>query len=294
MERVAITGAHGTIGRALSASLRQRGVHVIRIGRQADCDLRWEIGKVPLEPAALEGVGGVVNLAGAPIDRRWTRARREAIVRTRVDGTSELARVLASLRSPPRALVSASAMGFYGDRGDEILDETSERGTGFLAEVVAAWEAASTPAKDAGIRVVNARMGVVLASQGGALARMLPFFRAGVGATRVGSGKQWLTWIALRDAVRGLRFLLEGTLSGAVNVTAPQPVRNRDFVHALGRALRRPSIVPAPAFALRLVFGRMVQETLLASQRVLPRRLLGEGFSWEEGSLEAALAHIAR
>jgi len=209
-----------------------------------------------------------------------------------VQGTSLLARTLAGMSPAPGVLLSASAVGIYGDRGDEVLTEDSPPGTGFLPEVGRAWEQAAQPAAEAGIRVVCLRMGVVLAREGGALARMLPLFRLGLGA-RLGSGRQWMSWIALADATAAMLHLLQAdSVSGPVNLTAPNPVTNREFTLTLARVLRRPALLSVPALALRVVFGEMADEALLASTRVVPRRLLDSGFSFQHAELEAALRAV--
>jgi uncharacterized protein (TIGR01777 family) len=233
----------------------------------------------------------VVHLAGEGIAAgRWTPDRKACIAASRVGGTRLLCERLAALRSPPRVLVCASAVGYYGDRGEEELDEDSGPGKGFLAEVCAEWEAAAQPAHDAGIRVVSLRLGVVLAPDGGALAKMLPPFRLGLGGL-IGSGRQWMSWISRGDAIALMLFAMaEGGVSGPLNAVSPDPVRQRDFARILGRALRRPSCVPAPAAALRLLFGEMADEALLASQRALPKRALAAGFAFRHPELQPFLA----
>ncbi len=229
-----------------------------------------------------------MNLSGANIGRRWSDRRKAEILESRVHATDLLARTAASLDPRPSALVSSGGVGIYGDRGDEVLTEESELGSGFLADVGRAWEAAAEPAREAGIRVVSFRQGVVLSRRGGALERMLTPFRLGLGG-RVGSGRQWWSWIALDDSVAGFRFALESDLAGTVNLTSPSPVPNAQFVKALGRALHRPTAIPAPAFALKTVFGEMADAALLQGQRVLPARLLEAGFTFRYPELDAAL-----
>lgn len=237
----------------------------------------------------------VINLAGAPIAERWTPKRRRRIRDSRVNGTRALAQALAEMPNKPRAFISGSAIGYYGaDRGDELLTEASSRGSGFLADIAHEWEQATAPAAEAGVRVVIARTGIVLAPAGGALQRMLPPFRLGLGGP-LGSGRQWTSWITLHDTVRALEFLLESpSASGPVNLVAPDAVRNEAFAATLGRVLRRPAVVPVPAFALELLFGTMARQTILASQRVLPQRLASAGFECEHPHLEAALRAVLR
>jgi uncharacterized protein (TIGR01777 family) len=289
--RVAVAGASGSIGQALVAHLRAQGHHVLHIGRSGAAEVRWDPARGTLDATALEGLDAVVNLAGERIDQRWTSEARRRIVDSRVQATSLLASTLPRLSRRPAVLVNMSAVGFYGGRGDEVLDERSATGTGFMAEAVRAWEAAADPARDAGLRVVHPRTGVVLHPSFGALRRMLPVFQLGAGG-RVGHGRQWMSWIGLTDTVRGLAWLaLDATLAGPVNLTSPVPVRNADFARILARVLRRPAIAAAPAFAIRLVYGRMGQESVVDGQRVLPARLLGAGFRFRHPELEAALRH---
>lgn len=241
----------------------------------------------------LEGITAAVHLSGVNLSgRRWRSGFKREILESRVTPTRTLAGLLAGLNAKPEVLVCASAIGFYGSRKDEILTETSLPGSGFLAEVCQEWEEATRLATNAGIRVVHLRFGVVLSREGGALAQMLPVFRAGLGG-RLGSGGQWVSWISLPDTVRAIEFAVETTsLSGAVNVVAPNPVTNLEFTRALGHALHRPTLLPAPAFALEWAFGEMAQATLLASQRVLPANLSAAGFQFEYPGIEAALRAV--
>jgi uncharacterized protein (TIGR01777 family) len=249
-----------------------------------------------LDARQLDGLDAVVHLAGEPLSRRWSEERKARIRHSRVDTTRRLAEAMArALSSParaPRTLVTASAIGIYGrDRGDEPLDEESTTGTDFLAEVATAWEGATAPAREAGVRAVTPRFGLILSPTGGALARMLLPFRLGLGG-RVGSGRQWWSWIALDDVVGIVRFALATpALAGAVNAVAPHPVTNAEFTDTLGRVLRRPTIIVVPAFALRLVFGEMADATLLANQRVIPKRLQDAGFEFRHPTLEEALKY---
>jgi len=242
-----------------------------------------------MDTAKLEGIEAVIHLAGESIQGRWTPKKKARILESRYKGTRLLAEALGHLAKPPRVLVCASAIGYYGDRGDELLREESASGSGFLAQVCREWESATEPATKKGIRVVNLRFGVVLGAAGGALAQMLPPFKMGVGG-RVGSGKQYMSWIALDDVVGAVEHALvtEG-LRGPVNAVAPNPARNVEFTKALGRVLSRPTIFPLPAFVVKLAFGRMGEELLLASQRVEPARLAASGYKFRYPELEGAL-----
>ena len=275
--RVAVTGASGLIGTALCRSLAARGDIVLPMGR-------------PYDARVLHGVDAVVHLAGASISDRWSGAHQRAILDSRVQGTTFIARTLAQLDPKPRVLVSASAVGWYGDRGDEVLDETSGPGRGFLADVTRVWEASADAARDAGIRVVYPRTGLVLTPLGGLLARLLPIFRIGAGG-RIGSGAQWMSWIALADAVAALEHIITAdALHGAVNMVAPTPVTNAEFTRVLGDVLHRPTLATVPPFALRLAFGaQMTEELFLASQRAVPRALERSGFAFTLPTMDAAL-----
>jgi uncharacterized protein (TIGR01777 family) len=295
--KIAVTGASGLIGTPLVAALRDGGHEVVRFVRReprlAD-EARWDPAAGSIDAAALENVAAVIHLAGAGIgDRRWTDAYKREILDSRVDGTGLLASTLARMEYPPAVLVSGSAIGWYGDRGDEVLDETARAGSGFLADVTRAWEAAAAPAAAAGIRVAYARTGIVLSPAGGALRRMLLPFKLGVGG-RLGSGDQWWSWITLHDEVRALVHLATASdLEGPVNLTAPQPSTNRDFVATLGRALRRPAVIPTPTFALKAILGSELADALLfQSQRVMPHRLLDDGFTFDHPELGAGLQAI--
>lgn len=297
--RIAITGASGFLGCALANRLHDRRVVVQRVRRGAQAvppDVAWQPGKeVAVNLAPLNGASAVVHLAGAPIAERWTSAHKRVIRDSRVGPTSLLARSLAQLSDPPRLLLSGSAVGIYGDRGDEELDESSALGTGFLADVASAWEQATAPAAKAGIRVVHLRTGIVLNPSGGALAKMLTPFRLGAGGT-IGSGKQWMSWISLGDWLSAVEFLLaEESIAGPVNLVAPNPVPNEEFTRSLARVLSRPALARVPALAIELLFGEMGRATLLASQRVHPRRLMNARFEFGcptlEQALRAELAH---
>lgn len=293
--RVAISGASGLIGTALSVALEREGhavLPLVRSRRAGPGEIAWDPDAGRIDAAALEGLDAVVHLAGENIAQRWTPAARTRILESRVRGTGLLADTLASLRRPPEVLVSSSAVGYYGDRGDELLDESSSPGDDFLAGVARAWEGAAEPASKAGIRVVHPRTGVVLSPAGGALGRMLPAFRLGAGG-RFGSGRQWMSWIALDDVVDALRFVIHTpALAGPFDFTAPEPVTNAEFTRVLGRVLGRPTFLELPAVALRLLFGEMADRTLLASQRARPTRLLGAGFSFRYPRLEDALTAL--
>jgi uncharacterized protein (TIGR01777 family) len=290
---VAISGATGLIGRALVARLRARNVRVRRLVRTARADapddIVWDPMRGTLAPHDLEGADAVVHLAGEPIAQRWTDARKRAIRESRVRGTELVARTLAALERRPRVLLSGSAVGIYGDRGDEPLDEESAPGTDFLSGIAREWESASSSAVDAGVRVVLLRTGIVLSPHGGALERLLLPFRLGVGGP-IGGGRQWMSWISLDDHVRAMEHAMATTgLHGPVNLVAPNPVTNAEFAATLGRVLARPALVPVPALALELAFGEMARATILAGQRALPKSLLRSGFTFAHPTLEQAL-----
>jgi uncharacterized protein (TIGR01777 family) len=294
--RIVVTGSSGLIGTALVARLRTAGHDVLRLVRRpprAADELQWDPAAGEVDVAGLAGVDAAVHLAGAGVgDRRWTHSYKQTIRASRVDGTRTLATALAALDPRPRVLVSGSAVGYYGDRGDEVLTEDSPGGEGFLAEVVRAWEAAAAPAVQTGIRVAFARTGLVLAPQGGALGRMLPLAQLGLFGP-LGGGQQWWPWITLEDEARAIEFLLERELEGPVNLSAPQPVRQGELARALGRALHRPSLLPTPAFALRLGLGEFADD-VLASQRMLPSRLLDAGFVFNQRTVEQAVDRVLR
>ena len=289
---VLVTGASGFVGRAVVARLAQNGHRVLPLRRAsaaAEAGPTWnpEIGKVHLDPAG--PLDAVIHLAGENIAQRWTLAAKARIRASRVNATRLLCGALARLPQPPRVLVCALATGFYGNRGDEVLNEGSCVGTGFLAEVCQAWEAAAEPARQRGIRVVHLRLGIVLARHGGALAKMLPVFRLGLGG-RLGSGRQFWSWIALEDLLRVIELALkDDRLSGAVNAVSPEPITNAGFTEALVRALRRPAFLPMPAIAVKLLFGEMGREALLASARVRSERLIESGFEFRLARFDAAL-----
>ncbi|MBO8192919.1 TIGR01777 family protein [Streptomyces oryzae] len=279
--RIAVTGSTGLIGSALTRSLRAEGHEVLRLVRRpaaAADEVRWDPKGGQVEVTALAGCEAVVHLAGAGVgEHRWTDSYKRELRDSRVLGTRTLARALATLDAPPHTLLIGTAIGYYGDTGDRAVDEDAGPGTGFLAELCQDWEAAAEPAQDAGIRTVFGRTGLVVARGGGAWGRLFPLFKAGLGG-RMGNGRQYWSHIALHDHVAALRFLLEkGSLSGPVNLTAPEPATNREVTAAMGRVLHRPTVFAVPAPALRIALGEFAQD-VLGSQRVLPRRLLDAGF----------------
>jgi hypothetical protein len=286
--RIAVTGSTGLIGTALVTRLHAAGHDVVRLVRRAPRaadEVRWDPSSGEVDLDGLAGVEAAVHLAGAGVgDHRWTDRYKQTILTSRVDGTRTLARALARLDPLPRVLVSGSAVGYYGDRADEVLTESSTGGQGFLADVVRAWEEAAAPAADAGIRVTYARTGLVFSPDGGALARMLPLARLGLGGP-LGNGRQWWPWITLHDEVSAMEFLLEKDLDGPVNLSAPQPARQAEVARVFGQALHRPALLPAPSFALRLVLGEFAGD-VLSSQRMLPSRLLDAGFSFGQRTIE--------
>jgi uncharacterized protein len=296
-ERILLAGSSGLIGTSLVRRLTQERISIISLLRHPSPDAGgsqrlWDPYSVtPVsDPRALDGTTAAVHLSGANVaGRRWRSAYKREILESRVKPTHAIATLLAGLRPKPSVLVCASAIGIYGGRGDELLTEASLPGTGFLPEVCVAWENATQPATEAGIRVVHLRFGVVLSPDGGALAKMLPVFRAGLGG-KLGSGHQWISWVALPDAVRAIEFALQtASVSRAVNVVAPNPVTNLEFTLALGRALHRPTLLQVPTFALRLAFGEMAEATILESTRVMPACLSAWGFHFEYPELEAGL-----
>ena len=290
--QIALSGSHGFIGSAVAKSLLGAGHQVTPILRgesAVEGGIAWSAQGAYVDTAKLEGIEAVVHLAGDSIQGRWTPKKKARILESRQKGTRLLSEALAKLAKPPREFVCASAVGYYGDRGDELLSEESEPGGGFLAQVCREWEMATEPAAKKGIRVVNLRIGVVLGAGGGALAAMLLPFKMGVGG-RVGSGKQYMSWIALDD-VAGIfeHALATESLQGPVNAVGPSPARNAEFTKALGKVLSRPTIFPLPAFVVKLVFGQMGEELLLGSQRVEPGRLAASGYKFRYPELEGAL-----
>ena len=294
---VAISGARGLIGSALSASLRADGHRVLRLTRggvTADDAIGWDPDAGRIDAPALEGVDAVVHLAGEGIgEKRWSDEQKRQIRESRVRGTAVLAGAIASRERKPRVFVSGSAIGYYGDRGDAVLTEQSAPGDDFLAEVCVAWEAETQPAADAGVRTVLTRTGIVLDAHGGALARMLLPFKLGVGG-RQGSGKQWMSWVALVDEVGAIRHAIDNdAVRGPVNIVAPNPVTNADFARTLGHVLHRPAVLPTPLLPLKIRFGaELVESLLMVSQRVEPTRLMATGYEFDCASLDAALHAI--
>lgn len=290
--RILVTGSSGLVGQALCAALEKQGDRLTRIKRGTGPGT-WDPDNRRVDVKALEDHDAVVHLAGENIAAgRWTARQKARIRDSRVHGTQLLAGALANLRHKPRTLVCASAIGFYGCRGDETLDETSGPGSNFLAEVCQQWEEAAEPARQVGIRVVHLRLGMVLSPKGGALAKMLPPFKLGGGGI-IGDGKQYWSWVTLDDVVGAVQFALGHTaLQGPVNVVSPQPATCHSFTKTLGKVLRRPTIFPMPAFAARLAFGQMADELLLCSAKVEPVALRQAGYSFQHPDLEAALRHL--
>jgi hypothetical protein len=296
--RIVITGSSGLVGSALVSALRGAGHDVFPLVRRADAGPgsgAWDPLAGKIDSTVLEGSDAVIHLSGDNLaDGRWTAAKKRRIVESRVRSTTVLAEAISKLTSRPKIFLSASAIGFYGDRGAEILTEDSPLGAGFIADACRQWEAATAAAESAQIRTVHLRIGVVLTSNGGALEKMIPPFRMGMGG-KIGSGRQYLSWITLDDLVAAVQHLLEKSrLAGAVNMVAPQSVTNEQFTKALGHALHRPTVMAMPAFAARLMFGEMADATILASARIVPRRLESDGFSFRYPELSGALAHLLR
>jgi uncharacterized protein (TIGR01777 family) len=294
--RILMTGASGLIGTALVPSLTSSGHEVTRLVRgqpkPGEKAVHWDPLAGNIDVSAIEGIEAVVHLAGENIAERWTAAKKASIRDSRVKGTQLLCETLTRLSSPPKVLVSASAIGYYGDRGEETLTDDSPPGRGFLSEVCRAWEAATEPARQHGLRVVQLRLGIVLSTAGGALAKMLPPFRLGLGGI-LGSGRQYMSWIALDD-VAGVfeHVILSDGLQGPTNAVAPRAVTNQEFTKTLGQVLGRPTVMPLPAFAARLMFGEMADELLLASARVQPTKLLASGYQFRYTELAEALRHL--
>lgn len=290
---VVITGSSGLIGTALRASLESDGHRVTGLVRShagGQSQAHWDPVSDELEPSVLQGVDAVVNLAGQPIAaKRWSPAQKQAILDSRLRSTTTLVKAMARTAKPPAVLVSGSAIGFYGDRGDQVLTEMTPGADTFLADVCRRWEAAAEEAAGAGVRVVTIRTGIVLDATGGALAKMLPLFKAGVGG-RMGSGRQYWSWISLADEVGAIRFLLDHDLRGPVNLTGPGPVTNAAFSAALGKVLRRPALLPVPSFGPKLLLGgELAEELLFTSARVVPQKLLDAGYTFRHPDVVSAL-----
>ena len=292
--KVLVSGSSGLIGAALVRRLTAKGWQVTRLIRtipSGAAQITWDIAR-PIPPQSVSGFDAVLHLAGESIAERWTEAKKRAVRDSRVVGTRNISEALAHAAERPAVLLSASAIGIYGDRGDQVLDEQSSPGEGFLAEVCREWESATEAASKAGIRTVQARFGIVLSRSGGALAKMLGPFRLGVGG-KVGSGRQWWSWVALDDVIGAIEHVMKtGTLAGPVNVVSPNPVTNREFTRSLASAVARPAVFPMPAWAARLALGEMANELLLASQRVEPARLRVSGYRFARSDLGSALVSI--
>jgi uncharacterized protein len=293
--KVLISGATGLIGSALIPELESGGHQITRLTRSpgSGSDVGWNPDAGEIDASRLEGHDAVVHLAGENIgEGRWTPEKKRRILESRAKGTRLLAETIASLPEPPRVMVSASAVGYYGDRGNELLREDSGPGSDFLAEVCKAWEAAADPAREAGVRVVHPRNGIVLSTQGGALARTLPIFKLG-GGGRIGSGRQWWSWVAMADVVGAiLHSLTDDSVEGPVNVGSPNPLTNAEYTRVLGKVLNRPTIFPLPAPAARLMLGEVADALLLASQRMEPAKLKETGYDFRYPELDGALRHL--
>ncbi|MGI8811855.1 MAG: TIGR01777 family oxidoreductase [Pyrinomonadaceae bacterium] len=296
--KILITGASGLIGKALQESFRAKGHEMLLASRkdpQNDNEIKWDMKNGFAEPHRLEGVDAVIHLAGENVSGlRWTDEKKRAIRDSRVLGTRSVVRAIAAMQRKPSIFLATSAIGFYGDRGDEVVTESSAPGDTFLSEVSKAWENESRRAEDAGVRTVLLRTGIVLSKDGGALAAMLTPFKFGVGGV-IGSGKQWMSWISIDDVVRVFGFALEkDDLRGAVNVVSPEPVTNEVFTKTLGDVLHRPTILPLPAFAINMIFGEMGDALLLASTRVQPERLIDAGYAFEYTNLKKAIENAVK
>lgn len=293
--KILITGATGLVGTSAAAALVKAGHSVIGLRRGASGGGTWDPGTGLIDANTISRADAVIHLAGANIgEKRWTESRKQLILESRVGPTAALAEFLASSDNPPSILIVASAIGYYGNRGDEWLDESSPSGQGFLAEVVRQWEEATRPAAEKGIRVVNLRFGIILTPEGGALKRMLLPFRLGLGGP-IGSGRQYWSWVSLEDVVGAIQHALSNSsLSGPVNVVTPYPVTDRELSKTLGHVLSRPAFMPLPAFVARLALGEMADELLLYSARVKPTKLQGTGFQFRDPNLEMCLQRLLR
>ncbi|NCG40991.1 MAG: TIGR01777 family protein [Actinobacteria bacterium] len=293
MAKYAITGASGLIGSALAKALEERGDSVLRIGRGSNenTDIEWDPSRAILDASDLDGLDGLVHLAGESIEGRWSKRKKERILNSRILGTSLLAAKISELDNPPKVVVSSSAIGFYGNRGDEILSEKSVSGSGFLAEVCKKWELEATAIESPKTRLVIARTGIVCTPMGGALPKILQTLKFFVGGP-LGSGKQWWSWISLEDEIRALLHLLDSDVDGAVNLVAPEPVTNKSFVKIFGKQMSRPSFLVAPSLALRLLLGEMADGLLLASARVKPDALTESGFVFKHSNLDSAAREL--
>jgi uncharacterized protein len=296
ISRVLVSGVSGPIGKALVPSLKSRGYDVVRLVRgpaSGEDQISWDPSNT-LAPDAVSGFDAVINLSGESIMGRWTAAKKTKIRDSRILGTTNLAEALARTKHKPQVFVCSSAIGYYGDRADELLKESSAPGTGFLPDVCCAWEAATQPAVEAGIRTVQIRTGIVLSAKGGALGAMLTPFKLGVGG-RVGSGRQWMSWVDIQDMVGGIHHILKtDLLQGPVNMVAPRPVTNADFTRTLAAVLSRPAVLPIPSAAVKLLFGEMGETLLLGSQRVEPSKLVGSGYPFRFRDLQASLSSLLK
>ena len=297
MKTIAIAGASGTIGVALEKSLVQKGHSVKRLVRRDefdDSEIFWDPRNNDLDPNRLVGIDAIVNLAGVGIgDKRWSQKRMDQILYSRVKGTELISETIYALKSEngPNVLISASAIGYYGNSGPTRATEETEQGEGFLADVCSKWEKATREAEKAGIRVAHARTGVVLSSSGGLLKKLLPLFRLGLGG-QIGSGKQMISWISIRDEISAISWMIEKEIEGAVNLVSPEPVSNLEFTKTLGALLKRPTILKVPTSALNLLYGKqLVEELMLSSQFVFPKKLLDDNFSFSDRSLKEALSY---
>jgi uncharacterized protein (TIGR01777 family) len=296
--KILITGSHGLVGKTLISELVKDGHEIVSLVRhksEGASEIEWHPNQRSIDSERVSGFDVVVHLAGESIaSGRWTDEKKRKIRESRVDGTTLLSRALAQSSKAPAAFISASAIGYYGNRADELLNEKSAPGNDFLAEVCVAWERATGEAEARGVRTVHARFGIILDQEGGALAKMLTPFRMGVGG-RIGDGKQWMSWIALVDVIKGLKFVIENeSIAGPVNFVAPNPVTNGEFTKTLGDALSRPTLFPMPSFAVRLAFGEMADALLLSSAKVEPKRLQESGYRFEFENLQPALAAILK
>ena len=297
--KILVSGSHGLVGKALSKALTKDGHEIINLVRRdrvyGKPEIEWHPNKGLLDPDQIEGFDAVVHLAGESIaSGRWTDEKKRRIRESRVQGTTLLSQALAGLSRPPKRFISASAIGYYGSRGDEVLTEDSRAGSDFLSDVCAEWEKATERAAEKGISTCTARFGIILDKEGGALEKMLTPFRLGLGG-KIGDGKQWMSWIGLEDVVSALVFLLEsGSISGPVNIVAPNPVTNAEFTKTLGKVLSRPTFLSVPAFAARLAFGEMADGLLLSSAKVEPKKLKEAGFKYRFPNLEASLTSVLK
>ena len=294
--KILISGSHGFIGSAVHRSLSQQGhslLRLIRLTQIAKSDeVFWNLPDNYIDHSKLTNLDAVIHLAGENLFGRWNEKKKQAIHDSRVKGTAFLAKTLAAMEHKPKVLICASAIGYYGNRGEDECIETIEAGDSFLSTVCCQWEQSARPASEAGVRVVNLRFGVVLGKEGGSLAKMLPAFKMGMGGP-LGNGQQWVSWVSIVDAVRAIEFAIEHeTLQGPVNVVSPHPVRNKEFAHAVGHALHRPEVVPVPKRMLKFMFGEMADETVLASTKVLPKKLQTEDFQFQHPDLNTALEAI--